>query len=144
MQPLNHDLPAAALEMSDLLTDALGVHIYSMEDGELPPADCHYVASIQRVRRALGLPPAVIQTEATNPLFLSAKWPDDFGDTISADRIAVPASLIFADAAIKAPAAGHTGRRRIRLTGWRRLLFMLGYRHGGRWHGGHRSIWNHR
>lgn len=56
------DLRAAAQEMATLMQDVLGVHVYSTEDGEMPPADCEIVASIQRVRAALGLPAADIAT----------------------------------------------------------------------------------
>ena len=56
------ELPDAAAEMLALMEDALGVHIYSMEDGEVPPADCPFVASIGRVRAALDMPPIAIRT----------------------------------------------------------------------------------
>jgi len=60
--PPADELRAAAGEMLERMEEALEVHIYSADDGEKPEADCQYVASIERVRKALGLIPSGIET----------------------------------------------------------------------------------
>lgn len=96
-----NDLPAAAAEMLDLFQDALSTHVYSMEDGETPPIDCPMVATIQRMRNALELPPMLtpwIDPRDPAEIATAAGWlvePDFDGDEVNLTARATPGTYTF-------------------------------------------------